>query len=96
MAHIRRPFDIDLALRCGKNGFYIPRVPFRGFPGAAVRIDENLDALVALRLTVGTLEEASDPGRGKGGGGAGGGVESVVYVGDADGGLGRRFRIVDC
>jgi len=96
MAHIRRPFDIDLTLRCGKNGFNVPRVPFRGFAGAAVRIDENLDALVALRLTVCTLEEAGDPGRGKGGGGAGGGVESVVYVGDADGGLGCRFRIVDC
>jgi hypothetical protein len=96
MAHIRRPFDIDLTLCGGENRLDVPRVPFRGFAGPAVRVDEDLDALIALGFAVGAVEEAGDPGRGEGGGGAGGGVEGVVYVGDADGGLGGGFCVVDC
>jgi hypothetical protein len=95
MAHIGRPLDIDLALRSGENRLDIPRVPFRRFTGAAVRVDEDLDALIALRLAVGAIEEARDPGRGEGVGGAGGGVEGVVYVGDTDGRFGRGLRVVD-
>ena len=85
MAHVLRLLNIDLALRCGEDRLNFPSIPLRGLTGAAVGIDENLDALLPLGIAICTVQEAGNPGRGEGGGGAGGGVERVVYVGNADG-----------
>ena len=96
MAQILRLLNIDLALRRREDGLDIPRVPFCGFADATIGVDEDLDALLPLGLAVRAVEQAGDPGRGKGGGGAAGGVEGVVDVGDADGCLGGGFRVMDC